>query len=815
MLSASVLVGGGLNYLYQIALGRLLHPETYGAFGALFGLFYLLWIFGQSLQLHLARSTAQGRKLPIQSFWPLIWVGLGIALLVSALSIPLAHWLRLDSPLWIVWLAFTWLLCLPLPIAKGILQGRQQFAPLATLNILEPAVKLLAGIGLVSFGWGLWGAWGAWSVGALLAFFFALQALISPTSLTSAKTTRSTVFSKGHTEGGLALWVALVLAIPTNVDLLIVKATFSLHDAGLYTAAAVLGKGFLFLALGVSAVLLPKAASAANTRESKGYLTKALRVAGLLNGLGALVCALAPALLVQLLFGEAYLESAPWVRLYGLAMLAFTGVALLANYALARSLRRVLWGLAALSALEIGALVLLGASSPLQVIGILLGFHVLMLGMGAFMVLREAPRAASRRSSEEIALVSSYPPPHVKHGATGGVASYTRNLVEALTRSGCTLTVLADRISPPPIEKPQIVRCWNPGLRYVWQVWREVRRRRPAVVHLQHEFFLFGSGLSALLFPLLLLLLRPLTRTVVTLHGVLPLSKLSRTFLQENGLSGHPWLLRSGLFWLIRGIVASAHGVIVHEERLKEYLISEYRCRSPKIAVVPHGLELCTMDHSIEEAKQELGLSGKRVLLFFGYLTGYKGIELLLEGFAKVASAHPDWVLLVAGGPHPRRRDEPSYKAYVQEIEARVRGLSSQARLLGFVPEEKLSSVFLAADLVVFPYRELIASSGPLALTMSYDRPFLASEAFSGVLDARLLFRLDPSALGSKIEEFFASRELAELARQQAAAWRAIRHWDRVAQATSTLYQNLRPEGVGWSNEAVREEYWELGQTLS
>lgn len=809
LLSASILVGGGLNYLYQVSLGRLLSPEVYGTFGALLGLFYLLWIFNQSIQLQLARSTAQGLTRPIGMFRSIALWGLGIGFVVSVLSPPLAQGLQLHSPLWILWLIFIWFLCTPLPAVKGVLQGRQQFARLAALNVIEPAIKLFVGIGLVWIGLGLWGAWGAWAVGAVLSFLFALQGWQTTPSVEVPARVGTGIY---NSETGPALLAAFILAVPTNLDVLIVKASFSAHEAGLYTAAAILSKGFLFLTLGVSATLLPKAA-ASRQGEGRAHLAKAFKIAGSLNGIGALICILAPALLVRLLYGEGYLQSAPLVQFYGLVMLTFTGVALLANYALARGRNRLLVGLATLSVLEVGALAV-GASSPLQVILMLLVFHAIMLGLGMFSLWKETPHAASLRPLG-ILMVAPYPPPKIKHGSAGGVASYTRNLTEALSRSlGMPLAVLANRLPDLLESEPHVLRCWSPNLRYIWHIWREVRRQRPALVHLQHEIFLFGSALSALSFPLLLLLLRPYARIVVTLHGVLPLSKLNQSFLRENGLQGRPALLRLGLYLLIRAIVSLSHRVIVHEESLKRYLVEEYRCRPEVITIIPHGIEIRTSDEDLpssEDAKQVLELCGKRVILFLGYLTGYKGIELLLDGFAKVASAHPDWVLAIAGGPHPRRRDDPSYKVYLQELETRVARLGPQARLLGFVPEEVLPQVFCAANLVVFPYRHLIAFSGPLALSICYDRPFLASEAFSDVVDARLLFPLDPAAIGSKIEEFFASAKLAEVAWQQAAAWRTARNWDRVAQMTLTLYQNLLSEEAVWQIEVHQEKRWNLG----
>lgn len=805
LLSASLAVGGGLNYLYHIALGRLLGPEVYGAFGALLGIFYLLWIFSQSVQLRLARAAALTPQFPKRALWAIIRVGAGIALLLSAFSPWLAGWLRLDSPLWIVWIALIWLVVLPLPAVKGFLQGRQRFARLAMLNVVEPATKLLVGLLLVTWGAGLLGAWAAWGLAALVVLSLAGVGASKHTG--PAPMGLAALPAPRH--GSLALLAAFALAVPTNVDVLIAKGAFSAEAAGLYTAAAVLGKGFLFVAMGVGAVLLPKVTRSPRVDERRVHLRTALYIGLGLSGFGALLSVLFPELILSTLFGAAYEGSAPVLRLYGPAMLAFTGVVLLLNYGLALGRRPLIYGLAALSALEV-ALLAAGARSPEALAMVFLGAQGMLLGTGALLawISRSERRPATVGT---VTLVAPYPPPHERHGYASGVASYTRNLVEALRRSGDNITVLAQRLSEDqdPGADLGIVRCWTPSWRYALSVWREVRRRRSTLVHVQHELFLFGDGLKAGLFPLLLWLLRLHTTVVVTLHGVPPLAGLNREFLKENGLRGHPILLRLGLALFFRAIVAGAHLIIVHENVLKERLRREYRCPPDKITVLPHGVEVPEESGSlpsVEASKQELGLAGKRVILYLGYLTGYKGVEVLVDAVARAVPDHPDWVLLLGGGPHPRRLEERDYQRYLREIEERIERLGSQAKALGFVPEERLATVFRAADVVVFPYRVVLASSGPLALCVRYDRPFLASKAFSGVLPAELLVDLDPEAMKATLEAFFASPERAELARHVAREWRASRSWDRVAQQTWALYRNLLRQG-----EAQRGEgSWEI-----
>ncbi len=785
MVSASLMVGGAIGYVYHITLGRLLGAETYADFGALLGLFYLLWLFSQSSQLQLARTTAQQQGSNRGRFRQIGVIAVVIFVLMGALSLPLGSALNLD-PVMLVWMSTVWLMALPLPILKGVFQGKLQFKSLAILNIVEPIVKLTLSVVFVILGMGLWGAWAGWGIASLMTFGLAFWQNKSPVP-TSVDTTSA--FNSIKSSGIWAFWLAVILAIPTNVDVILVKQYFLNLDAGLYTSAAVIGKAFLFLALGASSVLLPKAAQQPLVSKTRHHLTKALLISGIMGGAATLIAVLFPQWVIQMLFGSEFLGAASILPIYSLAMLTFTGVAVVLHYALAHRLHGLLTFMVLLGALEVVTLFWLH-ESLVQMASILFGFHGLMLLLGLTWVWTKQDQVATKPDS--FCMVSTYPTLEAKHGSEGGVASYTQNLIEAIARQTRHPSVIGNQPSQADLkDADHVARCWQPGLLYPFQIWREVRKQRPQLVHLQHELFLYGHGLSALMFPLLLLLIRSQTKVVVTLHGFLPLSKLNRSFIQENGLKGHPKLLFMVLYGLVKTIVMLSHHAITHEEKLKGYLVNEYHCNPDKITVIPHGVEFFEQKPNPMKAKQRLGLVDKKVVLYLGYLTGYKGVEILIEAFELAAKKHPEWVLMFGGGPHPRRKEDPEYQAYLKTLDDAFERLGDQARPLGFVPEEDLADVFSASDVVVFPYRVVISSSGPLALCIAYERAFLASQAFEGVLADELLFELDPQALAVKLETFFASSELGQHAQQVSGQWQAQRNWDTVAKNTVQLYTGL------------------------
>jgi len=97
-----------------------------------------------------------------------------------------------------------------------------------------------------------------------------------------------------------------------------------------------------------------------------------------------------------------------------------------------------------------------------------------------------------------VGVISVFPPKGSKHAGVGGVASYTKNLVFSLS-DWCQVFVFADRFSDVGgcylEDGVWVFRCWSRGLLFPFQIFRNVARRRNDVdvLHVQHEYFLFGG----------------------------------------------------------------------------------------------------------------------------------------------------------------------------------------------------------------------------------------------------------------------------------------------------------------------------------
>lgn len=416
------------------------------------------------------------------------------------------------------------------------------------------------------------------------------------------------------------------------------------------------------------------------------------------------------------------------------------------------------------------------------------GFILLLRLTLELRVFRHLASAKTQSSStQKVCMVSPHP------SAGGGVSIYTEKLIRFLRRY-LKVYFLSNKLGGElATEHRGVYPCWSPGIRYPFQIFRELCSFKPDIIHIQHEFFLYGGMLSSILFPLLLFLARLCGSAVVTLHGVIPLSNMDKRFLDVNEIRGRGLpicLLKIGLAFLTKAIVKLSNAVIVHENFFAEILRKEYSCPRKKIHTIPIGIDEIENKLAKNIAKRKLGLENRIIIFFFGNVARYKGIETLIDGFQLLAEKHPDWVLIIAGGENRRLKTRASYKRYVSELRHNA---GEQIRFMGFIHD--LTTYFSAADLLVFPYIVTMSSSAAFALAISYQKTVIASNIspFKEVLPQEALFnKYDPKSLSKKVEEIFndhfSRREISTYIKRM----RDDNSLSKVSLKTYRLYQNLQ-----------------------
>jgi glycosyltransferase involved in cell wall biosynthesis len=341
-------------------------------------------------------------------------------------------------------------------------------------------------------------------------------------------------------------------------------------------------------------------------------------------------------------------------------------------------------------------------------------------------------------------------------------------------------------------EGAVVNRCWSKGVVYPFQIFKELLKSSVDVIHVQHELYLYGGLASGLVFPFLLFLIRLLGKPViVTMHGVVPLSSANSCFLEENRINGNPLIMRVGLTLLVKIVVSLSNVVVAHEKKLRDILIKEYKCCASKFRVIYHGVEDPHISIMSYKAKEKLGVRSKKVILFFGYIAGYKNVDLLINS-AKFLKVN-DWVMLIAGGAHPRLSGDRSYLKYLSDLRKKAAAISEEKILFrGFVPEEEICFYFSAADLVVFPHNICISSSGPLSLAASYGKPFLVANSFREIVGFnKIVFRNDPQQLAFKINKFFVDDAFRLKVLDLSKTFKKERLWSNIGLQTYELYKDV------------------------
>lgn len=138
--------------------------------------------------------------------------------------------------------------------------------------------------------------------------------------------------------------------------------------------------------------------------------------------------------------------------------------------------------------------------------------------------------------------------------------------------------------------------------------------------------------------------------------------------------------------------------------------------------------------------RQELGISKHETLiLYFGFLTWYKGVDWLVKSFKRLCSDNPHgkYRLVLAGGPSFTFNSKPYYRKFYQAILEEA-AKNPHITLTGFIKDTQVGNYFGASDLVVLPYRTMIGASACLSQAIAYHKPFMVSSHLMGSMENAL-----------------------------------------------------------------------------
>jgi len=239
-----------------------------------------------------------------------------------------------------------------------------------------------------------------------------------------------------------------------------------------------------------------------------------------------------------------------------------------------------------------------------------------------------------------------------------------------------------------------------------------------------------------------------------------------------------------------------AHHIFVHTGRMRDELLADFKVPEERISVIPFGMNSTVPDTVLDRAgaRRILGLApGDKVLLFFGNIAPYKGVEFLVDAFLSLADAEPELRLVIAGRPK-------GSEDYWGQIEGRINASPHAGRIvrrIEYVPDEETEIFFKAADALVLPYTHIF-QSGVLFLAYNFGLPVLAANVGSLGDDivpgeTGFVFRSrSPEDLALAIRTFLASDLHGGQPREAIRAFAEERHsWTKVGDLTRAVYARL------------------------
>ena len=338
MLSAMIVNVG--NYLYNLIIGRMLGPVGFADASLLVTMLLVLSFLAMTFQLTAAKFSAEMDKVERQSMVSsmgryALGIGLVISFSVIFYSRSLQQFFQSES----TWMYIIFALSIPLyflmSIGRGYVQGVRSFRRLSMSYQLEMLVRLCGTVALlrllnvepgISISLGILASV---ALGNIPIRNRALKPLTGSNRLTKT----IWVFAM------YTLFYELSQVLINNTDILLVKHYFSAHEAGLYAALAMIGRVVFFIAWMFAMVLLPHVIAAEKAgKDSRVLLWRYVAYIAILGAIITGTSYLIPNLIVQILFGSAYIGIAPLLWLYALATSLFAVANMFAYYFLSRSI---------------------------------------------------------------------------------------------------------------------------------------------------------------------------------------------------------------------------------------------------------------------------------------------------------------------------------------------------------------------------------------------------------------------------------------------------------------------------------------------
>jgi glycosyltransferase involved in cell wall biosynthesis len=242
-----------------------------------------------------------------------------------------------------------------------------------------------------------------------------------------------------------------------------------------------------------------------------------------------------------------------------------------------------------------------------------------------------------------------------------------------------------------------------------------------------------------------------------------------------------------------------ANKLIVHTPQSKTELMNEFPVPESKIEVIKHGMNNRVAKKGITTAQARLhfGLEKEdKVILFFGNIDHYKGLDILIDSLLILNSEFNCHVkVLIAGNSK-----SPEYTADIlgKASDPKLNGCID-ARIM-YIPDEDVELYFMASDCIVLPYRN-IYQSGVIFMAYTFGLPLIVTDVGNfrnDVIHGKTGFLVkpeDPADLAKVIAEYFKTELYTGLdkTREEIQNWAWQNYsWEVIGSKTRESYLSIK-----------------------
>jgi glycosyltransferase involved in cell wall biosynthesis len=242
---------------------------------------------------------------------------------------------------------------------------------------------------------------------------------------------------------------------------------------------------------------------------------------------------------------------------------------------------------------------------------------------------------------------------------------------------------------------------------------------------------------------------------------------------------------RIGDIALIKYFLRQNNGFIVMSEKVKNDLLSLHP--DAKYLQVLHPL----YDHfgnrvDSAEARSKLGIpQSNKVILFFGFIRDYKGLDLLIEAVKLLPN---DYTLIIAGEVYG------DFKRYQNIIDKNSLGKKVQL-FTRYIPDNEVPLFFSASDVCVLPYRSG-TQSGITGISYHFELPVIVTDAGGlkeMVEDGKtglVVKEPSPQLIADAIRKYY-DEGLKEKFRKEIQEYKTRHSWSALADDIISFYKTL------------------------